>query len=79
VVEVGDQLPKDPRLVRIGDPVMTMLDDRLGEDSPPRQVVQRHLARKFASVDIDRTVLWGRSDLIRDSQYAVESMLPSHV
>jgi hypothetical protein len=38
VVEVGNQLAEDPRLVGVGDPAVSALDDRLGNDSPPREV-----------------------------------------
>ena len=52
MIEVGDQLAEDPRLVGVLDSAEAVLDDRLGDDLPPRQVGSCTAAR-LAPVDRD--------------------------
>jgi hypothetical protein len=52
-VEVGDELTEDPGLIRIGDASVPVLDDRLGQNPPPRKVPER-CPLEFAPVDADR-------------------------
>ena len=56
VVEVGDQLAEDPCLVRVGDAAVAVLDDRLGEDAPPREVDEATLRSLRRSTETGESV-----------------------
>ena len=40
MLQVGDQLVENPSLIRVFDAPVLMLQDRLSEDAPPRQVYE---------------------------------------
>ena len=77
-VQVGDQLAEDPRLVGIGDAAVAVLDDRLGQHPPPREVPQRG-PLELAAVDADRRLRRRGGDLVGDRQDAVEAVLACDV
>jgi hypothetical protein len=78
VVEVGDQLAQNPRLIGIADAAMPVLDDGLRDDSPPGEVVERD-APELAAIDVDRGVADRRGDLVRNGEDGVELVVSSDV
>jgi hypothetical protein len=78
VVEVGDELAEDPRLVWVGDAAMPVLHDGLGDDAPPRQVPQRDLAQ-LRAVHVDRRVLGAGGDLVGDRHDGADAVLARDV
>jgi hypothetical protein len=50
-----------------------MLDDRLGQDSPPGEVAERELS-DFYLVDLVGELAGARADLIRDRDQRIEAV-----
>jgi hypothetical protein len=66
-VQIGDQLAEDPCLIGIADAAIAALDDRLGDDPPPREVPEPSLA-EFALVNGYRRLVGDGGDLVRDGE-----------
>src|SRR5215218_1529201 len=77
-VQVGDQLAQDPCLVWVGDAAVAVLNDRLGQHPPPREVPQGG-PLELAAVDADRRLRRRGGDLVGDGQDAVEPVLSCNV
>lgn len=43
MLEIADELPEDPGLLRIGNATVHLLHDRLGQQLGPREVLKGHL------------------------------------
>ena len=76
--EVANQLPKDPRLIRIRHATVHPLLHGDGEDFGPRQVVERD-STQLALVDVDRMNPRCRRQLVGDSQNSIEPLLQRDV
>jgi hypothetical protein len=77
VIEVSDELSEYPSL-GVGDAAVSVLEDRFGDDPPPRQVVNANTS-KLSTVHRERQVFGSSRYLIRDCDDGVETMVSSHV
>jgi hypothetical protein len=78
VIEVGNKLAEDPRLVVVGDPPVAVLHHGGGDDPAPREVVELDAA-DLSPVDRDRRVVRPSGDLVGDRQHGVEAMVACKV
>ena len=78
MLQVANELGEDPRLVRITDCLVPLLDQRLGADLAPRQMMQAHLPQ-LALVHGQRMLARRPGQLIGDRQDRVKTLFAGHV
>jgi hypothetical protein len=78
VIQVRNQFAKDPGLIRIRHAAMAMLENGLGDDPPPGQVVNGNPFELLPG-DVEGQFTGARGDLVRDRDDAAEAMGARHV
>lgn len=78
MLQVANELGEDPRLVRVTDCLVPLLDRGLGADLAPRQVMQAYLFQ-LPLVHGQRMLARRSGQLIGDRQDRVKTLLASHV
>ena len=78
MLQVADEFGEDPRLVRVADCLVPVLDQGLGADLAPRQVMQAHLLQ-LALVHGQRMLAGRPGQLIGDRQDRAKTLLAGHI